>query len=198
MEILKKRQVKNYITFIPGINQTRAEKQWGNLALDYYDQTSFEADYTNDNLLDGSKSNSYANEKLSLYEGDVVISNSMQLAVIVSANNIGKVLSLNFTKVAFKNNELDKFYFLYLFNNYKDVQRQKEREMQGNGIVQRITLSSLGKMTIPIISLEEQRKIGGIFLETLRLQNRLNKYADLMGIFTTSVIENRLTGDVDE
>lgn len=50
---------------------------------------------------------------------------------MVGKANAGKVPSLNFTKVEFKHDRLDKRYFIYLFNAYRDVKRQKERELQG-------------------------------------------------------------------
>ncbi|EMF0551429.1 restriction endonuclease subunit S, partial [Enterococcus faecium] len=125
---------------------------------------------------------------------DVVISNFLQRATIVGEKNIGKVLSLNFTKVKFLNDQLDKRYFLYLFNNYKDIQRQKERELQGTGLVLRLTKKSLEKLIIPVVSLTEQQRIGEIYIETLKLQSKLNEYARLTEQFAGSILEKSLEG----
>ncbi|MNL81413.1 hypothetical protein D3C87_2085190 [compost metagenome] len=74
------------------------------------------------------------------------------------------------------------------------MRRQKERELQGNGPVLRIPLRSLEGIIIPIVPLVEQQKIGAIYVETLKLQSKLNKYADLIGQFTSSIIEETLEG----
>lgn len=191
---MEKRGLREFVTFVPGINSTRAQKQFGIQAINYYDQSSFEADSNHEDVVvkDAEKSLSQINP--SLNEGDVVISNSLQLATMVGKSNVGKVLSLNFTKIEFDNGQLDKRYFLFLFNAYKDVRRQKERELQGSGPVLRIPLRSLEEIIIPVVPLEEQQKIGAIYVETLQLQSRLNKYAELIGQFTSSIIEETLEG----
>ncbi|MCP3780432.1 restriction endonuclease subunit S [Paenibacillus sp. MZ03-122A] len=191
---MEKRGLKEFVTFVPGINPTRAQKQFGIQVINYYDQLSFEADYDHEDVVVEDESESSSQNNLSLNEGDVVISNSLQLATIVGKRNVGKVLSLNFTKIQFDSEQLDKRYFLYLFNAYKEVRRQKERESQGSGPVLRIPLRSLEEIIIPVVPLEEQQKIGAIYVETLKLQSKLNKYADLIGQFTSSMIEETLEG----
>ena len=114
---------------------------------------------------------------------------------MVGKNNVGKVLSINFTKVEIDNKQLDKRYFLFMFNTYKDVKRQKERELQGTGAVLRIPLRALGEITIPVVTLEKQKKIGKIYIERIKLQSKLNKYSDLIEQFTNSIIEEALKGD---
>ncbi|MGR5997074.1 restriction endonuclease subunit S [Bacillus cereus] len=154
----------------------------------------FEADYNHEDVVVEDKAKPLFENNLSLNEGDVVISNSLQLATMVGKNNVGKVLSLNFIKIEFNSEQLDKRYFLFLFNSYKDVRRQKERELQGNGPVLRIPLRALGEIIVPVAQLEEQKKIGAIYAETLKLQSKLNKYAGLMEKFTSSIIEENLKG----
>lgn len=195
MIYLEKRALKEFVTFVPGINPTRAQKQFGIEIINYYDQSSFEADYNHEDVVVEDESKSLSQNNLSLNEGDVVISNSLQLATMVGKNNVGKVLSLNFTKIKFDSEQLDKRYFLFLFNAYKEVRRQKERELQGVGPVLRIPLRSLGEITVPVVPLEEQKKIGAIYSETLKLQSKLNQYADLIGQFTSSIIEETLKGE---
>ncbi|MDD9791732.1 restriction endonuclease subunit S [Priestia megaterium] len=192
---MEKRGLKEFVTFVQGINPTRAQKQFGTQVINYYDQLSFEADYNHEDVLVGDEPKSSSQNNLSLNEGDVVISNSLQLATMVGKNNIGKVLSLNFTKIEFNSEQLDKRYFLFLFNAYKDVRRQKERELQGSGPVLRIPLRALGEIIVPVASIEEQKKIGAIYVETLKLQNKLNTYADLIEQFTSSMIEETLKGN---
>lgn len=191
---MEKRGLKEFVTFVPGINPTRAQKQFGTQVINYYDQSSFEADYNHEDVVVEEESRSLSQNNLSLNEGDVVISNSLQLATMVGKNNVGKVLSLNFTKIQFDSEQLDKRYFLYLFNAYKEVRRQKERELQGSGPALRIPLRSLGEIVVPVVPLKEQKKIGAIYAETLKLQSKLNKYADLIEQFTGSIIEETLKG----
>ncbi|WP_242271295.1 restriction endonuclease subunit S [Bacillus cereus group sp. BfR-BA-01310] len=191
---LEKRKINEFVTFVPGINPTRAQKQFGTQKINYYDQASFEADYNHEDVVVEDKAKPLFQNNLSLNEGDVVISNSLQLATIVGKNNVGKVLSLNFTKIEFDNGRLDEGYFLFLFNAYKDVRRQKERELQGIGPILRIPLRALGEIIVPVVPIEEQKKIGAIYLETLKLQNKLNKYANLIEQFTSSILEENLRG----
>lgn len=192
---MKRRAIKEFVTFVPGINQTRAQKQFGIEEVYYYDQQSFEADYKHVEVSVENEIKSLSINNLSLNEGDVVINNSLQLATMVGKNNVGKVLSLNFTKVEIENKQLDKRYFLFMFNVYKDVKRQKERELQGTGPVLRIPLRALAEITIPVVPLEEQKNIGKIYIETMKLQSKLNKYSDLIEQFTNSIIEETLKGD---
>jgi restriction endonuclease S subunit len=191
---LEKRGLKEFVTFVPGINPTRAQKQFGTQKINYYDQASFEADYNHEDVVVEDEAKPLFQNNLSLNEGDVVISNSLQLATMVGKNNVGKVLSLNFTKIEFDSGQLDKRYFLFLFNAYKDVRRQKERELQGIGPVLRIPLRALGEMIVPVGPLEEQKKIGAIYAETLKLKSKLNKYGELIEQFTSSIIEENLKG----
>ncbi|WP_025783043.1 restriction endonuclease subunit S [Sporosarcina sp. D27] len=192
---MEKSALKEFVTFVPGINPTRAQKQFGTEITNYYDQQSFEADYNHEEVTAEDGEKSLSQNTPSLNEGDVVISNSLQLATMVGKDNIGKVLSLNFTKIEFNSEQLDKRYFLFLFNAYKEVRRQKERESQGNGPVLRIPLRSLGEIIVPVVPLEEQKKIGAIYSETLKLQSKLNQFADMIGQFTSSIIEGILKGE---
>lgn len=191
---LEKRKINEFVTFVPGINTTRGQKQFGTQKINYYDQASFEADYKHEDVFVEDEVKSLSQNNLSLNEGDVVISNSLQLATMVGKNNVGKVLSLNFTKIEFDSEQLDKRYFLFLFNAYKEVRRQKERELQGSGPALRIPLRALGEIVVPVVPLKEQKKIGAIYAETLKLQSKLNKYADLIEQFTGSIIEETLKG----
>ncbi|MGN7378462.1 restriction endonuclease subunit S [Bacillus altitudinis] len=192
---MEKRKLNEFVTFVPGINPTRAQKQFETQKINYYDQASFEADYHREDVAVEDKEKLSFQNNLSLNEGDVVISNSLQLATIVGENSVGKVLSLNFTKIEFDSEQLDKRYFLYLFNAHKDVKQQKERESQGTGPILRIPLRALGEMIVPVAPIEEQKKIGAIYVETMKLQNKLSQYADLIGQLTSSVIEETLKGE---
>lgn len=190
---MEKRKLGEFVSFVPGINPTRAEKQIKLQEIDFYDQSSFKEDfYCGNDLITSSRQCNTSSAFLN--ENDVIISNSLQLATIVSRKNAGKVLSLNFTKVEFLDEELDKCYFLYLFNSYSDMKKQKERSLQGSGSMQRISLKELKELIIPFIDIEEQKKIGNIYVETLKLQSRLNQYAQRTVQFTEAILEDNLRG----
>lgn len=184
-----------FVKFVPGINSSRVQKKFENQEIEFYDQASFENDYSQLSFISEELSNSHNSINLTLNEGDVVISNSLQKATIVSKDNIGKVLSLNFTKVEFEKRLMDKGYFLFLFNSFKDVKRQKEKELQGTGSILRIPVRLLSEITVPVVSIDEQKKIGAIYLERLKLQNNLNKYSKLIEQFTNSILEDTLRGE---
>lgn len=185
---MEKRKIGEFVKFIPGINPTRARKQYGSDEIDYYDQAVFERDNRHEDGFVEEEIIGDIPADLALQKGDVVISNSMQLATIVGEANAGKVPSLNFTKVEFCDDNLDKRYFIYLFNAYHDVKYQKMRELQGNGPILRIPVKSLEKLEIPVVSLEKQAKIGRAYVESLKLQAKLNTYGKLIEKFTEQVL----------
>lgn len=113
---------------------------------------------------------------------------------MIGKSNAGKVIPLNFTKVEFNKQTLDKNYFLYLFNSNKFIQRQKEREQQGN-VLQKLSTKALGELKIPVIPLEKQKKIGEVYSKTLKLQGELIRYSDLLEQFSTQILEKTLQGD---
>ena len=195
MEHLKKCKLKEFVTFVPGINQSRAASQFKSKTINFYDQDSFNQDYHYKEVnMDGDLLNESKSDDLSLDKGDVVISNSLKLATLVSESNVNKVLSLNFTKVDFNKKELDKRYFLYLFNVFTEVQRQKESKLQGSGPILRIPIKTLEELDIPLMPMEEQEKVGKIYSEVLKLQGKLSSYSDLVEKITNSILEESIKG----
>ncbi|MGT2833283.1 restriction endonuclease subunit S [Streptococcus halotolerans] len=188
---MEKRQMSDFVSFVAGVNPTRAKRQYGSNIFHYYDQEAFEKDYSFEADLVSKKTVDDVSDKLSLRQGDVIISNSLQKAAIVSASNEGKVPTLNFIKVEFKGDKLDKLYFLYLFNSYSEVQRQKERDLQGASIL-RLSVKLLNQLMIPVVDLEEQIKIGEAYSETLRLKTYLKRYAVLTETIVSQVIEESI------
>ena len=181
------------VSFVQGVNSARAEKQYGLVDVIYYDQASFERDYNHEDGFVEAIAKSSFND-YSLNEGDVIISNALRQATMVGRSNVGKVPSINFTKVIFRDATIDKKYFLYLFNNHSSVKRQKEREVQGN-IIPKIPIKALNDLKIPIVSMDEQIKIGRIYIETLELQAKLKRYSELIEQFTNGVLEETIKED---
>ena len=99
------RRLSDYVTFLSGVNPTRANKQRDEIV--YYEQSDFNNDF---NHLDGYEIEENPSDfgKQTLKEGDIVISNIQQKAVMIGKSNAGKVIPLNFTKVEFKKKTLDK------------------------------------------------------------------------------------------
>lgn len=103
--------LKNCVSFTPGINPSRIQTT----DLEFYDQNDFVNDYNFINKVN-IKDKSFDSENLlKLKEGDVVISVVTRQAAIVSKGNDGKILTLNFIKVDFDNDFLDKnIFYIYL------------------------------------------------------------------------------------
>lgn len=195
MSALEKRKLGDFVNFIPGVNSTRMEQKLGTNNIQYYDKAAFEDDLLNqDNDIEQSKTVIVTDEH-SLTAGDVVINNTTQLATIVTKRNEHKFLSLNFTKVEFTNQELDPRYFIYLFNSYIDVKKQKAREAQGNTIL-KITIKAMEQLLIPLVPITEQNKIGLVYVTTLTLQGQLTQYAKLLQQFTNIILTENLKGDL--
>ena len=190
---LKTKKLREFITFIPGINPTRVQYEIDNQLIQLYDQSSFTEDYKHEDI-SIEEIESIDRNNQALKAGDVVISNSLLCATIVSPKNAGKVLSLNFTKLEFDGEQLNKEYFLFLFNSYKNVKHQKEKMLQGSGPNLRIPLQLLGEIMIPVVSIEEQQKIGAIYVKTLKLQSELSEYAKLIELFTNEILEENIKG----
>ena len=184
-------QLGDLLSFTAGVNPTRIEKQ-NQESLQFYDHASFESDLNQKSFALGTDE---LNEtSLSLVAGDVVISSPLRLATIVGEDNEGKLLTLNFIKVNIK----ERFYFLYLFNQSRDVQRQKERELQGTGTSMRIPVKSLERIRIPLPSIEEQEKIGQAYKQLLLLQTQLRKYSQLLEATVQTSLEQILRSESHE
>ena len=179
--------LRECVSFTPGINPSRVQIS----NLEFYDQNDFVSDYN----FEGTEKASIGTEDfLRVKEGDVVISVVMRKAAIVGKGNDGKILTLNFIKVDFDNDFLDKKYFLYLFNSYSGVKRQKKRMLQGTGAVLKIPVKSLNDIEIPVISMSEQMKIGEAYKKAVCLNNYLDKYKCLMGKCVNSILEESVKG----
>ncbi len=178
------------VAFLPGLNPTRAEKKYHFSVDDYYDQNDFLNDYKVKKVC----GKSCLNHDLGLDEGDIVISVTLQKAAIVSHANVGKVPTLNFVKVEFKSDVLDKKYFVYLFNEHSSIQRQKARELQGTGSMLRIPISSLNELKVPIIPLSDQKIIGEAYMKLLKLNTCIDLYKDLMNQSVKLLFEDSIKG----
>ncbi|HIW88710.1 MAG TPA: restriction endonuclease subunit S [Candidatus Ligilactobacillus excrementipullorum] len=189
------RRLSEFVDFDPGINQTRAEKKLGQQEISYYDNQSFERDLKKIQVERKLKDYQPNFSDFAVQLGDVVINNTTQLAAIVGSTNVGRVLSLNFTKVNFNGSQLDQNYFVYLFNEYTDLQKQKAQQLQGTGTTVRITSKALEHFVIPVIPLAEQQKMGLAYTKVIELQSNLTVYGSLLEDLTKSILKKNLEGD---
>lgn len=189
------RRLSEFVDFDPGINQTRAEKKLGQQEISYYDNQSFERDLKKIQVKREVQNYQPNFSEFAVQLGDVVINNTTQLAAIVGPTNVGRVLSLNFTRVNFNSSQLDQNYFVYLFNEYTDLQKQKAQQLQGTGTTVRITSKALEHFVIPVIPLAEQQKMGLAYTKVIELQSNLTLYGSLLEDLTKSMLKDNLKGD---
>ena len=187
---INKKKIADFVKLTQGINQTRL-KQSGTYDIVLYDQSSFEEDL----LIDTTPNDVYFNEELRAQDGvsvgDVVINTMKQTAAIVSQENAGKILSMNFLKVDFINGGIDKRYFVYLFNANKMMKRQKERETQGTYAVLKIPISSLKELEIPYLRLEDQRKVGLAYTKMMATKRKYQKLMESTELLTLEILEQK-------
>ena len=180
-----KKKINRIAELIQGVNQSRVQLDENQV---FYDQTLFEHDLSNMYAYSTVSMKQSVEEDIYLNEGDIVISSTIQNATLIGKSDKKRVLTINFTKVKLSE-EIDKAYFIYLYNLNREVQRQKERETQTMGHVQRMTLKSMGSIEIPIVSMEKQRNIGNAFMMMSKIKNDAKHYIDLIDKLTYSILE---------
>ena len=80
-----------------------------------------------------------------------------------------KCLITNFVLCNFDTDQLDPWYFCYLFNESKEIEKQLNRFQQGTVIsVRKLTIKNIGELEIKIINFEKQKVIGKLYKEYVR------------------------------
>lgn len=189
---MKKEKLSNYVKFISGLNLSVSSK-FNATEKNIYTTANFDIDYYQKNVPNETVNNSEFQDK-QLQVGDVVISTIHLLATIVTESNAGKILTYHYTKVEFINDELDKYYFVYLFNHHTDFQRQKKAETVGNSL-HFIRARQLYDFYIPIIPIEKQKYIGQAYYQMMKLKRDLSTYTELLEKATLTIIKNTLKED---
>jgi restriction endonuclease S subunit len=184
-----KRKLGDLLMLQQGVNQTRIKKDKDFYGYVLYDQSSFEEDLMTDTV--PNKQYDTDKKELILSKGDIVINAMQQEAAIVGRVNAGKILPTNFVKVIFLNKNLDKRYFVYLFNANKTFQRQKEREVQGTAAVMRIPMKSIKKLEIPFIGIEDQKKIGLAYTRMMSLKKKQQILIKETETLTLQILEQK-------
>ncbi|SJZ65880.1 Type I restriction modification DNA specificity domain-containing protein [Pilibacter termitis] len=194
---MKKAKLKNFVSVEAGISKSKIEARCSTILNDYYDIEAFQEDYFMIELIANEKQKE-KNKEFLLKLGDVVINVSTHLAAIVSQKNVGKIFTNNFIRVRFTNVSLDSGYFLYLFNSYSEVKRQKLREVQGTNASQRIPIKSLEELEIPILPLETQRVIAKAYAQSVQLQKKLKDYGEHLEQMTSLILEENMANFLEE
>lgn len=96
--------------------------------------------------------------------GMVLISLTTNKAVIVSQAHEGHLLTSNYIWVDYDNSKIDPNYFCYVYNESEEVRKQIAMNEQGASLVSRLSLQQLRKFELFCPSLEEQRRVGAIYL----------------------------------
>lgn len=118
-----------------------------------------------------------------------------QRAAIVSSENQGKLLTGNFFKVDFLNYTIDKSYFVYLYNENREVLKEKNKQLQGTTVVQKLTKSGLNSLLLPMVSLEKQQEIGQIYLKLQQLKKKMYQQIDNLDQFTIQILEGKIKSE---
>lgn len=191
---MEQRKLKDCIQLTLGPNLAKAKEELEDYEA-LYDQAAFTADL---NHVETYTPTCFPIEDIDpaiVQTGEIVISNALKLAAIVSPENNGKRLTNNFIRASVLTDSvdpLDNYYFLYLFNESRQLAKQKERELQGIAGVQRIPVSAYESMLLPIVSKEEQQKIGKVYIETKKVKQQLQHYAKTIEDFSFSIIDQQI------
>lgn len=118
-----------------------------------------------------------------------------QRAAIVSSENQGKLLTGNFFKVDFLNYTIDKSYFVYLYNENREVLKEKNKQLKGTTVVQKLTKSGLNSLLLPMVSFEKQQEIGQIYLKLQQLKKKMHQQIDNLDQFTIQILEGKINSE---
>lgn len=180
------RKLSDYVKFYQGKNQSRN-------ALDYalrkiYDRDAFDKDsevMTNPNEIVSSRQTD------SIGKGDIIIDPIRQKAIVVGLDKDNLIIDNNFIKVDFISMELDKLFFVYMFNENRDLRRELEVQSQGSAI-KKISIRSLNELEIIVPGIKKQKQLGSIYKESSVIKYKSIKKINLLhemvlGILTLSI-----------
>ncbi|HJF79176.1 MAG TPA: restriction endonuclease subunit S, partial [Enterococcus cecorum] len=95
----------------------------------------------------------------------------------------------------FLNHAIDKSYFVYLYNENKEVLKEKNKQLQGTTVVQKLTKSGLNSLLLPMVSLEKQQEIGQIYLKLQQLKKKMYQQIDNLDQFTIQILEGKINSE---
>lgn len=185
------REFSEFIRIFPGTNQSRLSKDEKS-EISLYDLKAFDEDFKKGTA--ATNKNDSLSPQSTLEAGDVVINTSNYLATIVDRLNQGKTITTNFLRVAFLNENLDRAYFMYLFNESMFLQQQKVRDSQGSTVV-KLSAKAIEAMQFPLPPIHKQQQLGQSYLKLLLLKKQLSQLSKSYSDLTLSLLENSIQGD---
>ena len=131
--------------------------------------------------------------KLLLSFGDILVKRlNPSFVHIVTEEFVGMTVSQNLLVVR-PSNEVDPFYLGYLLEQ-KEIIRQVEHVTGSMSAIKAVSVKKLADIKIPIILLEQQRKVGEIWKLSRRRKQLLNEYMEendrLVSILAAKIIND--------
>ncbi|AZV57105.1 restriction endonuclease subunit S [Clostridium sp. AWRP] len=147
--------------------------------FNYYSQTDLTDDLVGIISKDVNNKKVRTNDKVNtLCNGDVVFSLITGIATIVRREHEGYLYTQNYVKLLTSHN-IDSKFLVYLLNENKTVKKQFLLGLQGSKVL-KYTLKQLKELEIPKVpSIDNQKIIGQVYFNQLRLQRLKNRAAEL-------------------
>lgn len=115
-------------------------------------------------------------------EYDILVGLTMQKAMVISKELIGKLVLSNFAIISILDrNILDPYYLCWLFNENNKIKKIIDQNAQGSSYVYTLSIATLRDIEIPIIDIELQRKIGRLyklFIDKKQIEIKLKKLTE--------------------
>ncbi|CUR64582.1 restriction endonuclease subunit S [Leuconostoc gasicomitatum] len=128
-----------------------------------------------------------------LTKNDLIISLISATGTKVSAQHQGYLISQNYVKlVPIDENVIDKNYLAYMLNESQVVKKQLYRQLQGSNFV-KVTIAILKTLEIPMVSIEKQRQIGQLYVDSSRLSTLRKRVEVGKTHLMNEIIEKKIT-----
>lgn len=135
------------------------------------------------------------NKCLLTRENDIVIGLSSQNSMVITKERANKLLLSNFCLVRIKNHELlDPYYFVWLINECKSLNKQLTGFMQGSAYVKMFSLDTIRNLEIDLPAIDVQRKIGKIYSLGIEKDRISKRIIELNKISRNTLIEKKVYG----
>ena len=152
---------KEFVGFHTGINNTRLTKE--EKTIEIYNIVDLNFDKTIYTESFGELP--FRDKKYLTSRGDLIYNCSIATAAVVSEKNTGKRMSQNFVVLTFDRERYDKYFVCYLLNNSRMVKSQLSTLKQGSSLL-RTMPASIKEISVDVPNLEQQRKIGKMYIKT--------------------------------
>jgi len=153
-------KLKNVLKVKTGINSSRVPIKMSNNA---YTAADLEDDLMN--LMDAKEPNENhkKNEPNKVtYNGQLIQSLISERTALITEDNVGKDINQNFAYFGFDEKRLDPKFLCYMFNESKEIKRQRYKLSQGS-IIRKASPHTILEFDIDIPSIETQQVIGNLY-----------------------------------